>query len=78
MDTTPSDLSRIVIDPDICGGRPTIAGTRVRVNDVLDMLADGVDRQTILADFPYLADEDISAAIRYAAAFLNHRVVQAA
>ena len=56
---------RIVSDPRICGGRPTVAGTRVRVSDVLEMLASGVSEAEIVADFPYLSVEDIRACLIY-------------
>jgi uncharacterized protein (DUF433 family) len=59
-------LQRISVDPKICGGRPCIRGTRMRVTDVLDLLAAGASRQEILKDYPYLQDEDISAALHYA------------
>ena len=58
---------RITVDPEVCFGKPVIAGTRVRVMDVLEMLAGGATRAEILADFPYLKDEDITAALSYAA-----------
>ena len=70
--------SRIVSDPEICGGRPTIRNTRVRVADILDLLASGADRAEILADYDYLSDEDISAALADAARATEHRVVGAA
>jgi uncharacterized protein (DUF433 family) len=54
--------TRITIDPEVCGGRPCIRGLRIRVKDILDMLAGGATRQEILADYPYLDDEDITAA----------------
>lgn len=69
---------RIVVDPAICHGRPRIAGTRIRVTDILEMLSAGVTSADILADFPTLRDEDISAVLAYAAHSLDHRVVQAA
>lgn len=71
------DLTRIVFDAEICGGRPHIRGTRVRVSDIVEMLASGAERSEILADYPYLALEDISAALQYAASAINHRVVWA-
>ncbi len=71
-------MERIATDPQICGGRPTIAGTRMRVSDVVELLASGVDRPTILKDFPYLAEDDISAALLYAARATSHRVIRAA
>ena len=51
---------------------------RIRVSDVLDMLASGADRKTILADFPYLEKADIDAALTYAARSVDHRVISAA
>jgi uncharacterized protein (DUF433 family) len=70
-------LNRIVTDPEICGGRPTIRGTRMRVSDVVDLLAAGETRAVILEDYPYLVDEDISAALHYAASATAHRVIAA-
>ena len=58
----PEVSERITIDPHVCGGRLCIRGLRVRVADVLDMLAGGATRAEILADYPYLEDEDITAA----------------
>lgn len=72
-----SHLSRIATSPDICGGRPRIANTRMRVSDVLDLLAAGGTRAGILADYPYLSDEDITAALEYASAAAAHRVIAA-
>jgi uncharacterized protein (DUF433 family) len=59
--------ARITFNPAQCGGRPCIRGMRIRVSDILEMLADGVTADTILADFPDLEPEDISAALRFAA-----------
>lgn len=70
--------ARITINPAVCSGRPIIAGTRMRVADVLGMLADGVSEREILADFPYLAAEDIRASLAYAASAIDHRVIAAA
>jgi len=69
---------RIAYDPDICGGRPRIAGTRVRVSDIVAALAEGASVSEILRDFPYLAAEDVSAALTYAAKAVDHRVLKAA
>jgi uncharacterized protein (DUF433 family) len=66
--TMAAHLSRITTNPEICGGRPCIANTRMRVSDVLDLLAAGETRAAILADYPYLVDEDITAALEYASA----------
>jgi uncharacterized protein (DUF433 family) len=69
---------RIAYDPEICGGRPRIAGTRVRVFDIVTALAEGASAQEILEDYPYLSAEDISAALNYAAKAVDHRVLKAA
>jgi uncharacterized protein (DUF433 family) len=71
-------LARISVDPEICGGRPGIKGTRIRVSDVLDMLAEGASQAEILRDFPYLAPEDIAAALAYGASAADHRVIRVA
>jgi uncharacterized protein (DUF433 family) len=71
-------LARIAIDPEICGGRPHIKGTRVRVSDVVDMIAHGASADEIVADYPYLGREDIFAALAYAARATDHRVIRAA
>ncbi|WP_058553659.1 DUF433 domain-containing protein [Thiohalocapsa sp. ML1] len=69
---------RITIDPNVCGGRPCIRGMRVRVTDVLDLLAAGASNEEILDDYPYLEAADISAALAYAARQLDHPVLSAA
>jgi uncharacterized protein (DUF433 family) len=70
-------LDRITVDPEICGGRPCIRGLRVRVKDVLDMLAGGATRMQILEDYPYLEDEDITAALEFASRAADHPVLTA-
>jgi uncharacterized protein (DUF433 family) len=60
-------LDRITINPDQCGGRPCIRGMRIRVKEVLELLAAGETHEHILADYPYLEQDDIFAALRYAA-----------
>jgi uncharacterized protein (DUF433 family) len=69
--------SRITMIPGLCGGRPTIRGMRMRVTDILDLLAAGANRAEILEDYPYLEDADISAALEYSSAQLMHRVLAA-
>ncbi len=73
-----SQLHRITTDAEVCGGRPCIRGLRVRVRDVLDLLASGASAEEILADYPYLEREDIVGALQYAAAQLDHPVLHAA
>ena len=62
-----SAISRITMTPDVCGGRPCIRGLRIRVKDVLELLAGGASREEILADYPYLEPEDITAVLEFAA-----------
>jgi uncharacterized protein (DUF433 family) len=69
-------LDRITINPEQCGGRPCIRGLRVRVKDILDLLAEQVPPETILKDYPYLEREDIQAALEYAATQVDHPVLQ--
>jgi uncharacterized protein (DUF433 family) len=73
-----SELHRITANPAICGGRPCLRDTRVRVKDVLELLAANVPREEILLDYPYLQDGDISAALEYAARQADHVIMQAA
>ncbi|MBI2440730.1 MAG: DUF433 domain-containing protein [Lentisphaerae bacterium] len=68
-------LNRITVNPEQCGGRPCIRGMRIRVKDVLDMLADGATEAEILESFPDLEAEDIRACIAYAAAYFDHPVL---
>ncbi len=62
-----SELHRITVSPEQCAGRPCIRGMRIRVKDVLDLLAAGASHEEILADYPYLESGDITAALEYAA-----------
>ena len=73
-----SELQRITVDPNQCGGRPCIRGLRIRVSDILDLLASSATRKEILEDYPYLEDKDISATLEYAAKQLDHTVVRVA
>ena len=73
-----SDLQRITVSPNQCGGRPCIRGLRIRVSDILDLLASGATREEILDDYSYLEDADINAALAYAAKHLDHTVMHVA
>lgn len=68
---------RITVNPKQCGGRPCIRGMRIRVVDVLDLLAAGLSREEILEEMPDLEAEDIEAALRYASRHLDHPVMTA-
>lgn len=73
-----STLERITVSPDQCGGRPCIRGMRMRVRDVLELLAAGESHEQILADYPYLEAEDITAVLLYAARQFDHPILKAA
>jgi uncharacterized protein (DUF433 family) len=70
-------MDRITFNSDQCGGRPCIRGMRIRVKDILDLLAAGVSEAEILADFPYLEREDIRACLTFAAEEANHPILVA-
>ena len=74
----PALLSRITTDPAMCGGRPCIRGMRMRVRDVLELLASGATIEEVLHDHPSLERDDVLAAIAYAAQFMDHAVVRVA
>ena len=69
-------LHRITVDPTKCGGRPSIRGLRIRVKDILDMLASGASRDQILVDYPYLEADDIVAVLQFAATQSDHPVLR--
>jgi uncharacterized protein (DUF433 family) len=60
-------LERITFDPEVKGGRACIRGLRITVSLILNLLANGMTREEILAAYPYLEPEDIQAALNYAA-----------
>lgn len=70
-------LGRITIDPEQSGGRPCIRGLRIRVIDVLELLAAGETPADILVDYPYLEPDDIPASLLYAARRLDHPILAA-
>ena len=69
---------RITFDPEQCGGRPCIRHYRLRVKDVLDLLAAGVPEKEILEDYAFLEPEDIRASLEFASAQLDHPILIAA
>jgi len=70
-------LNRITVEEGKCGGRPCIRGYRLRVTDILELLGAGASVEEILADYPFLENEDIFAAIEYAAHQADHPILQA-
>jgi uncharacterized protein (DUF433 family) len=67
---------RITIDPNLCTGKPCIRGLRFPVSRLLGLLAAGETKQSILAEYPYLEDGDIDAALRYAASLAEDETVE--
>jgi len=68
---------RITTNPAQCGGRPCIRGMRIRVVDVLDLLAAGLTQEQVLEELPDLETQDIEAALKYAGSKLDHPVIAA-
>lgn len=68
-------LKRISIDPNVCFGKPCIRGTRIWVSLIIENLAEGISEQEILAAYPQLKQEDIRAALSYAAAMTNEHII---
>jgi uncharacterized protein (DUF433 family) len=65
-------LERVTVSPDQCAGRPCIRGLRVRVSDILELLAAGESTEQILLAYPYLEREDVAAVLLYAACRFDH------
>ncbi|HET8929759.1 MAG TPA: DUF433 domain-containing protein [Acidimicrobiales bacterium] len=74
MSEAVSRLDRISVDPSICHGAPTIRGMRLRVQDVLELLASGMTYEEILADYDELDRDDILAVLEFAALDSSGRV----
>jgi uncharacterized protein (DUF433 family) len=66
---------RIVVDPNICHGKPTIKGTRIMVTNILSLLAGGYSLAQILDYYPELKEADVKAAIEYAISSIGEEVV---
>lgn len=67
-------VDRITIDSKQCGGRPCVRGMRIRVSDVLDLLANGLSTEQIFAELPDLEPADVRACLQYASAQVAHPV----
>ena len=70
-------LDKITVNPKQCGDRPCIRGMRIRVSDVLDLFAAGLNAEQILEEMPDLEAEDLKAALIYASRKLDHPVLVA-
>jgi len=73
-----SELYRITLDPQQCGGRPCIRNLRICVKDVLDLLAAGASNAEILTDYPLLEAADIAAVLEFAARQSDHPILRVA
>ncbi len=73
-----NDLRRITVDPRVMGGKPCIRGMRVTVGMIVEAIAAGRSLPDLLADFPYLEEEDIRQALSYAARLAQGREIQLA
>ena len=71
MDEEFGDLKRIVVDPDICSGKPTIRGTRIMVSNILGMFSGGYSINRILKAYPELSRLDVISAVEYASRTLD-------
>jgi len=69
-------IDRITVDPNICFGKPCINGTRIRVSLILDLLADGMDFDAIIEEYPKLSESDIRAEIAYGAEASREHIVE--
>lgn len=70
------ELKRITVDPEVMGGKPCIRGMRVTVGMIVEAVAAGRTTQDLLADFPYLEEQDIREALSYAASLAQGREVR--
>lgn len=70
-------MDRITVDPRTCGGRPCIRGMRIRVTDILDLLASGLSAQQVVEELPDLELADIEAALKFASGRLDHPILAA-
>jgi uncharacterized protein (DUF433 family) len=70
-------MDRITVDPAVCGGRPCIRGMRIRVTDILDLLASGLSAQQVVEELPDLEMADVEAALKFASGRIDHPILAA-
>jgi len=68
-------LKKIIVDPEICHGKPVIKGTRITVSTILDNLAEGLPFDEIIKNYPSLTIDDIKAAIIYALKLSDEEII---
>ena len=66
---------RVMVSPDVMGGKPVVRGTRVTVARILDLLAQGMTPDEVLKEFPQLTPADVKACLAYGAGLANHEEV---
>lgn len=64
---------RIIIDPDICNGKPVIRGKRIAVQTIIEFLSSGESKKEILTQYPSLEEEDINACLTFASELMSHK-----
>lgn len=72
-----ADDERITFEPEKCGVLPCVRGMRIRVSDVLDLLAAGLSKEQVVEELPDLELEDVMACLKYASRRLSHTVLVA-
>ncbi len=77
MGQTVELMERITVNPDQCGGRPCVRGMRIRVIDVLDLLATGLTAAEVIGELPDLEPADVTACLKFASRRLDHPVLAA-
>ena len=77
MGQTAELMDRITVNPDQCGGRPCVRGMRIRVIDVLDLLAAGLTAAQVVEELPDLEPADVTACLRFASRRLDHPILAA-
>ena len=69
-------VERITISPNQCGGRPCVRGMRIRVSDVIDLLANGLSAEQVVEELPDLELDDVFACLKYVSRRISHPVLQ--
>ena len=67
-------LNKIIIDPKIMAGKPIIKGTRITVQQILGLLAQGIKNEIILKEYPHISQEDIYACLLFAQQALDNSI----
>jgi uncharacterized protein (DUF433 family) len=73
MSQTAELMDRITVNPGQCGGRPCVRGMRIRVSDVLDLLANGLSAAEVVGELPDLEIADVEACLRFDSRHVAHR-----